>query len=157
MRWLVNTLATVGGVGYLPGAPGTAGSLVGLLLGFLTTPGLKDSPPYPFALLAAVVGGFFLGVASSGEAERLFGLHDPSCVVIDECVGMWAVMVAVPITRVPFLAVVAFVLFRVFDIVKPPPLKRLARLPGGWGIMLDDLGASAYTVGVLGVAKWLSG
>jgi phosphatidylglycerophosphatase A len=93
---------------------------------------------------------FLVSVVVSTAAERLFAAHDPLCVVIDEVWGMWAVMTAVPLVcQVPWLAALAFGLFRVFDIAKPPPLKWLARAPGGLGIVLDDAGAAAYTVGAL--------
>lgn len=151
MRWVVRAIATVGGIGYLPKAPGTAGSFVGVVLGLLTTPSFKDPQPYPTMLLLGLVACFFLGMAVSGQLERALGIHDPAIVVIDELWGMWAILVASPMVRVLPLTVIAFVLFRAFDIVKPPPLKRLGRLPGGWGIMLDDLGAAAYALGVLWV------
>ena len=153
MRWFVKTLATVCGLGYLPKAPGTAGSAAGLVLGFLTAPGLDASQPYPPGVLAALVAALLIGVISATHAERLSGLHDPGWIVIDECVGMWAVFVMAPSATTPALAAAAFVLFRLFDTVKPPPLERLARLPGGWGIMMDDLGASVYTVLVLWLAR----
>lgn len=151
-RWVVRTIATVGGVGYLPKAPGTAGSLVGLLVGFIAARPFKDPPQAASILLLALTACFFVGVAVSTQAERHFGARDPSAVVIDEFWGMWAIMVAAPlVSQGPLLAAIAFGLFRAFDIIKPPPLKRLSRLPGGWGIMLDDLGAAAYTFGVLWV------
>ena len=152
MRWAVKAIATVGFVGYVPRAPGTAGSLAGLLVGLLTAPAVKDPHPYPLRLLIGVVACFFLGVVVSTRAEREFGVHDPRPVVIDECWAMWAILVAAPLLCHAWpLTVVAFGLFRAFDIAKPFPLKDLGRLPGGWGIMLDDLGAAGYTVLVLWV------
>jgi phosphatidylglycerophosphatase A len=141
MRWFVKALATVGGLGYAPIAPGTAGSLAGLVLGVW-------GPREPGAvLLGWVVGGFLLGVTVSTAAERLIGTHDPSAVVIDEAWAMWVIMLSIPpVVSSGFVAAVAFVLFRAFDVVKPPPLRWMSRAPGGWGIMLDDLGAAAYTI-----------
>ena len=147
MKWVVKAIATVGGVGYLPVAPGTAGSFVGFLVGYLVVS--WGSPPLQLLSLAVT---FLVSVVVSTAAERLFATHDPVCVVIDEVWGMWAVMTAVPLVcQVPWLAALAFGLFRVFDIAKPPPLKWLARAPGGLGIVLDDAGAAAYTVGALWV------
>jgi phosphatidylglycerophosphatase A len=81
-----------------------------------------------------------------GAAEQELAQHDPPAVVLDEVWGMAAVVIALPQLRVSWWWLVAsLLLFRFFDIVKPPPLKRLAQLPGGWGIMADDLGAAAYT------------
>jgi phosphatidylglycerophosphatase A len=101
-------------------------------------------------LLLSLVVCFVVGVVASTQTERDLATHDPPCVVVDECWGMWAILVAAPlVSHVPVLAAIAFGLFRAFDIVKPPPLKRLAGLPAGWGIMADDLGAAAYSLLVL--------
>lgn len=140
MSRLARALATVGGIGYFPTAPGTAGSVVGLLLG-LWWPSLV-----PVAAL------FMIGVWASAETERLLHRHDPSCVVIDECVGMWGILAAIPQVRTSVIAaLLALGLFRFFDVRKPALVRRLARLPGGWGIMLDDVGAGFYTSVVLWV------
>jgi phosphatidylglycerophosphatase A len=157
MRLVARIIATVGFVGYVPVAPGTAGSLVGWLVGLLLVAAASGIvAANPQALWAGMVAGlavsFGLGVGSSQRLERDLGEHDPPAVVIDECVGMAAVVFACPfLVELPLMAIVAFVLFRLLDILKPPPLKWLARKPGGWGIMLDDLGASTYTVGILWV------
>jgi phosphatidylglycerophosphatase A len=144
MPWLARAIATVGFLGHLRTAPGTAGSLVGLIGGLLA----HHQPAWLGWLLLLV--GFVIGVAVATQVERELGTVDPSCVVIDECWGMWAVTSAVPlISEVAWLAVIAFILFRAFDIAKPPPLERLGRYAGGWGIMLDDLGAAVYTCLVL--------
>ncbi len=138
---LVNFLATGGGAGYLPWAPGTAGSCVGLLIGCLTA---SYAAPLRAGLL---VMALLIGVAVSTSAERAAGAHDPSFVVIDEVWGMWAAIAAFPsLLQAPGMMALAFVLFRLFDIVKPPPLKWFAKAPAGWGIMLDDVGAAAYTI-----------
>lgn len=136
MRRLARAIATVGGIGYLPIAPGTAGSVIGLLIGLFWP--LQGSVALRVAILGA---GFLVAVWASTVAERELKAHDPACVVIDEVLGMWVVVWLTPVLPL----VVAFVLFRLFDITKPPPLKILSRFPGGWGIVLDDLGASVYT------------
>jgi len=151
MRRLAEWVATVGGVGYCPIAPGTAGSAVGVLLGLATVRAC------PVSVILVWLGlGLALAILVSGITERARGILDPSFVVIDECWAMWAILVCVPeATRAWALGVLAFVVFRFFDVVKPPPCKRLARLPGGVGIVADDVGAAAYTVAVLWlVAKW---
>jgi phosphatidylglycerophosphatase A len=129
-------LATGLGSGYSPVVPGTAGSLVGLLL-FLPVHALP-----PAALLAAVAALSVVGVVSAGHVSRLVGIEDPGIVVIDEVAGMWVSLLFLPLT--PVTAALAFVIFRVFDVVKPFPARRLEDLPGGLGIMCDDLMAGAY-------------
>lgn len=146
-------LATAGGLGWMPVAPGTAGSAVGLLLGWL---GARTLPQVSALLLLVVT---FVGCALvCAEAERALGEHDPPRVVLDEVWGMAMVVMVLPGTAWSWTTLaVAFVLFRAFDTVKPPPLPQLARLRAGWGIMADDLGAAAYTCAVLLWAEWLSG
>ena len=138
-------LATVGGLGRLPLAPGTWGSVVGLLLGLLAV--RMVSFPMDVAVLVAA---FPLCAFICTQAERSLGQHDPPSVILDEVWGMAAVIVMLDWTASSWIIlVVAFLLFRAFDIVKPPPLKRFASLPAGWGIMADDVGAAAYAILVL--------
>lgn len=137
---LVARLATVVGTGlgagYSPIAPGTAGSLVGLALFW---PMQRLSGPFQVAL---VVLAFFVGVfASSVVAERA-GRKDPGLVTVDEVVGMWTSLLFVPLTPVTLAA--GFFLFRLLDVLKPYPARALEDLPGGWGIMSDDLMAGLY-------------
>ena len=113
--------------------------MVGLLL-FLP---LSHLPVLIYALVLA--GCAALGVWVAGEAEQLFGKKDASPIVIDEIAGMLLTYCAVPIALLPLLA--GFVCFRFFDIYKPLP--QLERLPGGWGIMLDDLFAGLLAQGCL--------
>jgi phosphatidylglycerophosphatase A len=141
-------IATSLGAGYFPVAPGTAGSVVGLALVIalrqtsLGTAGLGIS----LAAMAAVV--FALGVWSAGKAEKAFGRVDPGQVVIDEVLGQIITFIATP--RIPRVGLIAgFILFRVFDIIKPFPAGRAERFPGGWGIMLDDVVAGFYSLIVL--------
>lgn len=126
--WLV---ATAGGIGTVPGAPGTAGSVVGLALGLVASRVLS-----PFWYLVVVMGLFLLGVAAAQRVERTSGRHDPPQVVIDEVVGMLVALFALPVRGGVLVSV--FICFRALDIVKPFPIRRLERQPGGWGIMLDD-------------------
>jgi phosphatidylglycerophosphatase A len=129
-------IATGCHLGRIPRAPGTLGSLAGLLA-FLPFRSLSWTVHLPIVTLLLA-----LGVFAAGRAEAALGAKDPPVVVIDEIVGCWVALVAIPPSLPPLLA--AFALFRVFDIWKPFPADRAERLSGGWGIMLDDLVAAAY-------------
>ena len=133
---LATALATGHGSGYSPVAPGTAGSLVGLALFWavhhLSLPGQVVATAVLFAA----------GVAAAGHVARRLGVEDPGRVVADEVAGMWVSLLGLPLTGVT--AGAAFVLFRVFDVFKPYPARDLERLPGGWGIMCDDVMAGVY-------------
>lgn len=136
MRRFGVALATVGGAGYFPFAPGTVGSAIGVLL-YLAT---RSWPlVWQAALIVAVsVAGTWAGTV----AERHFGREDPGPVVIDEVAGQLVTFFA---TGISHLGVVAgFLIFRVFDIVKPWPARRFERFPGGAGIMADDLMVGVY-------------
>jgi phosphatidylglycerophosphatase A len=137
-------------VGTSPWAPGTAGSLVGVVAGWWASRLL--APPW---YLAATVVLFAVGVAASSRVERAAHRKDPSVVVIDEVVGMFVALFAVPLRIVDVL--IAFLCFRLFDITKPFPLRRLEAQPGGWGIMLDDLVAGIYANVLVRVGLWLTG
>lgn len=147
-RGLPLWIATGLGSGYFPVAPGTAGSALGLVLVIAFRQTSLD--PVRLAATLAVLAGllFVVGVWSAGKAERIFGRVDPGQVVIDEVVGQIITFVATP--RVGWIwLIVGFILFRFFDIVKPFPARRAERLPGGWGIMLDDVVAGLYSLTVL--------
>jgi phosphatidylglycerophosphatase A len=128
--------------GNLPKAPGTWGSLVGLLLFFILH--ALSLPAY----LAVVAGLFVVGSFAAGEAEKILDNRDPGVVVIDEIVGMLITMVAVPAT--PLTMVLGFIFFRIFDIAKPFPVNFFdQRFHGGLGIMLDDVMAGIYSLIIL--------
>lgn len=129
--------ATGFGLGYLPGPTGTYGSLLGLLLYWLAIPYLSDSWK---TVLAAIF--FFLAVISSTRAAGRFQRQDPGQVVCDEICGQWISLLYLPGSWRTLLA--GFLLFRFFDIVKPFPARRLEHLPGGWGIVADDVMAGLY-------------
>ena len=144
----VNFLAFGFGTGLAPVAPGTAGSLPGVLLFWLTL----DLGLYVQLTVAAVL--VVAGVWICGESARRIGVHDHGGIVWDEIAGMYLTLLAAPLTPIGWLA--AFVLFRVMDIVKPWPIRDLDhRLGGGVGIMLDDLVAALYAAVVLGLYRWL--
>lgn len=141
-------IATGAGSGYLPKAPGTWGTLVGLLL-WWPLAGLSLA-----AYLAAVAVLFIVGVASAGAAEKILDRGDPGVVVIDEIVGVLIALAAVPLH--PVAALAGFALFRLFDIAKPFPVGWVDRhLHGGLGIMLDDVAAGLYALLVLHLGLWL--
>ena len=141
-------VATGLGSGYSPVAPGTAGSLVGLLL-FLPLAGLA----WPVQLAATAVVAL-VGTLAAGRVARELGRNDPGLVVVDEVAGQWITLLALPLTSVTALA--GLLLFRVMDIVKPWPARDLERLPGGIGIMADDVAAGIYAHLLLrvGLAVW---
>ncbi len=145
-------IATAGGAGYFPIAPGTAGSLVGVAV----VVGLGQLPlPRALAiaaLAAAALALFALGVWAAGEAEEFFGRTDPGQVVVDEVVGQMLTFLLLPHATWKWL-VGGFLLFRTFDIVKPFPARQAERIPRGWGIMLDDVVAGVYGLAVLAVIE----
>ena len=128
-------LATCAGIGYVPWAPGTFGSLAGLILWYFV-------PQSPSIQIGAIVGVFLIGSWSGGVAERHFGGTDPSHVVLDEVVGMWITLLFNPVGWQGIA--IAFFLFRLFDVVKPYPANRLEALHGGVGVMADDAMAAIY-------------
>ena len=148
LDFLAKVVATAFGSGYSPVAPGTAGSLVGLAL-FVPLAG--RSLPVQLAAVAIVT---VVGALAGGRVATILGLEDPGLVVVDEVAGQWVTLLALPFT--PVIAVAGFLLFRVMDIVKPWPARDLENLPGGWGIMADDLAAGVYAHLVLrvGLAIW---
>lgn len=142
-------VATLGGVGRLPGAPGTWGSLAALPLWWgLGHLGLAG---YCLAWLAVTA----LGLWAAHRAVSLLRERDPQAIVIDEAAGQLLALAGAPATW--FAALLGLALFRVMDILKPWPVRRLEGLPGGLGVMADDLAAGALAwVGLQGV-MWLCG
>jgi phosphatidylglycerophosphatase A len=135
MRFVALALATSGGVGYIPFAPGTFGSLAGLLLWWL----LPGSLPVQLTVIVAI---FILGSWSGSVAERHFATTDPGPVVIDEVLGMLVTLFLNPVGWIG--AILGFLLFRASDIIKPYPANKLEQLHGGVGVMADDLMAAIY-------------
>lgn len=148
-------VVTALGAGYSPFAPGTAGAIVGVLVILLLhqIPGLHDPQVFFFTLLALTIFCCVLGAYSTDKLEPLWG-KDPSRVVIDEVIGVWIGMFGLPVTWQWLLA--AFVLFRFFDIAKPLGIRKLEAIPGGWGVMLDDVLAGVYTLIVLQLVNYLT-
>ena len=145
---LLNT-ATLWIAGRGPKAPGTWGSLVAMLLAPFAF--LPLSMGYRGIVLVAV---FVLGSLAASRAETILGKKDPGCVVIDELLGLWIAYLFFPQLS-PLLLFTGFVLFRIFDIAKPWPIRASETwLPGGWSVMLDDAIAGVYAGICLGIVKF---
>ena len=143
-------LATVGGAGFFPIAPGTVGSAVGVGVYLLT----RHWPwAWQLGLLAAII---LIGVWASGVTAAALNREDPGPVVIDEVAGQ---LVTLFLTGVgPTGAIIGFFVFRIFDIIKPWPARQLEDLPGGVGIVADDVMAGVYGwVVVTGILLWWPG
>jgi len=148
MKDPVHILAFGFGTGLAPVAPGTFGSLPGILLFWLTVDfGLNVQIGVAVAIALA-------GIWICGESARRIGVHDHGGIVWDEIVGMYVTLLAAPLSVTG--GVLAFILFRVMDIVKPWPIRDLDHsIHGGLGIMLDDLVAALYAALLLGLYGWL--
>jgi phosphatidylglycerophosphatase A len=143
--WAAIVIATAGGAGFSPKAPGTAGALVGVLV-YLLIEALHAGAYYPHAIIFL----FIVGIWASSRVERLWG-HDAQRIVIDEVVGQMITfgIVAGRYQLSAFYIVLGFGLFRLFDIVKPFPIRRLEKFRGGLGVMADDVGAGLLALAVL--------
>lgn len=130
------------GSGLAKKAPGTWGSLAALVIGWIITPKLIT------IIIAALIGVYICGLA-----EKMLGEEDPSCVVFDEWVGMWIAIWAIPHNLLWFI--LAFILFRLFDITKPWLIDKVQRYPKGLGVMLDDILAGIAARIVLAVLLWI--
>jgi phosphatidylglycerophosphatase A len=138
--------ATFFGVGLLRPAPGTWGSAATVLLWWLVSLWLAPStqPVAAIALSLLVIG---VGIPAATQVSRATGLKDPQFVVIDEVAGQLIALAFVPVSWKSLL--LGFILFRGFDIVKPPPVRNLERLPEGAGIVIDDVAAGLYALAVM--------
>lgn len=139
-------VGTFFGIGHLRPGPGTWGSAATVLLWAALGHALRADFRLPVAggltlLIAAI------GIPAATLVARASASKDPQFVVIDEVAGQMIALLAVPLTWKTFLA--GFILFRVFDIVKPPPVRQLEKLPGGTGIVLDDVAAGCYSLLVM--------
>jgi len=146
-------VATCGGLGYIPVAPGSVGALVGVglavALARLPVPDLWASVIVAAAALLILA----VGVSAATSAEAYFGRKDPGHVIIDEVMGQMVVLAVNPRAGWKWL-LGAYLLFRVFDVVKPFPARRLERLRGGWGIMLDDLAAGIWALAAFSLLRY---
>jgi len=142
MQRVIKLITSFFYLGHSPFVPGTLGSLAGLLIYFV----VKDKlPVYIFSVLFL----FALGMLFSSEAERIYKRKDAQMIVIDEACGMMLSLFLVPYNI--WIAIMGFVLFRVFDILKPPPARAIEKFSGAFGIMFDDIIVALYTNFILQV------
>jgi phosphatidylglycerophosphatase A len=157
-RILALALATAGGVGYAPIAPGTFGSMVGVAVYWVVVP----FGPLAVAFAAALASG--LGVWAAGEVERIYAKKDDGRIVIDEVAGQLITLLPLAALagpdrmRAPLPLLIGFLVFRGFDIAKPGPVRWAERrFPGGQGVMYDDILAGVLSAGVMALLFLLLG
>mgnify|MGYP006288987673 CR=1 FL=1 len=145
-KYLSVKFSTLGPLGHIPFAPGTWGSVFALLI----SPWLFMPFSLPVRLLLLITI-FVLGAVGAGHAEMLFDQKDPGCVIIDELLGQWVVLLAFNALNF-WQLLLGLVFFRIFDIFKPWPVRASETwLPKGWGVMLDDVFAGLYAALALGI------
>ena len=141
-------IATGGYLGHVPIAPGTFGSLPGLLICL----GISEVTLGYAIFLILVLIGAAIGIAQ--QAEKMIGGKDPNAIVIDEMAGMTVTLLGIPVT--PFSLVLGFFVFRGFDILKPFPARLMEqKIPGGAGIVLDDVMAGVYSNVLIRIVLWI--
>jgi len=142
-RLWATAIATFCGVGRLRPGPGSWGSAITVLLWAGVSYRLSPSSRVPVVIALAVLVAL-IGIPAATRVARASACKDPQFVVIDEVAGQLIALIAVPLAWKTFL--VSFILFRAFDIVKPPPVRQLEKLPEGAGIVLDDVAAGIYAL-----------
>lgn len=155
--WLVGTFF---GIGTLRPGPGTWGSLAAVILWWTVAHTLAPSRQWPLCILLAAVATL-IGIPAATRVARALGRKDPQIVVIDEVAGQLIALIGTPLafsapyTVRSFLPLfVGFILFRAFDMTKPPPVRALESLPEGTGIVVDDIGAGIYALIVMQLLLW---
>jgi phosphatidylglycerophosphatase A len=138
-RRLALLFTSVLGVGYAPVAPGTFGSIAGLAAAWVLL-AQTSWPAWSLAVAAVLLTP--LASLACGVIEREIGVEDPGFIVIDEVVGQWLTLAAIRPER-PLDWLGALALFRVYDVLKPWPIRRLEKIPNGWGVVADDFAAGA--------------
>jgi phosphatidylglycerophosphatase A len=141
-------VATFFGAGRLHPGPGTWGSASALLLWAALAHAISPTYRAPVVIALAILVTL-VGIPAATQVARASGTKDPQFVVIDEVAGQLIALIAAPLTWKTFAA--GFILFRAFDIIKPPPVRQLERLPEGTGIVLDDVAAGIYALAVMQV------
>jgi len=136
MKKVHEYIATIFGLGYFPVASGTVGSFAGLIVCLFLH-------RYIFLYVGVFLVLFTAGVISAGKKEAETNQKDPACVIIDEFACIFLVFLFIPLT--PLYIIAGFIIYRVMDIVKLPPMRAIEKLKGGWGIMLDDAVAAIYS------------
>lgn len=132
--------------GYFPVAPGTAGSCLAALIYLI--PGFE----IPYIILPIILFTFFYGVRVSAKMENILG-DDPSECTIDEFVGTWISFLFLPKNLI--VLIIAFIIWRILDILKPPPANIMEKLKNGWGVMLDDVASGVYTAVIMHLLLYL--
>jgi len=158
MRKFFILLGTVGGTGYIPILPGTAGTGIGVIIYLIFSKISKIFPgPFlePLSYLIILLVFIGAGVWISGKCNQYFKGNDNSSIVIDEVGGFLITMFALPFSM-RFL-LLGFILFRTFDITKPFKIEKIQKLPGGWGIMADDIAAGILANLVLQASRMMLG
>ena len=153
-RWAW-TLSTFFGAGYLKPGPGTYGSIAAVLLWYAVNRIFPETPLHTalHTLLAAILVTL-IGIRASTIVARESARKDPQFVVIDEVAGLWIALLFCPPNWIHGL--ICLVLFRLFDITKPFPVRQLEKLPEGWGIVFDDVAAGLYALGVASLLRiWI--
>jgi phosphatidylglycerophosphatase A len=146
---IVHFLATGGYLGHVPIAPGTFGSLPGLLICLGMS---RISLDYAVLLILVLTG---VAIVIAQQAKELIGGRDPSSIVIDEITGMTVTLLGIPLT--PFSLILGFLVFRALDILKPFPIRLLdQKVPGGAGIVLDDVMAGVYGNLLIRIVLWMT-
>jgi phosphatidylglycerophosphatase A len=138
-------IATVFGLGYFPIAPGTVGSLAGLVLCLILH-------KFTIIYILTFIILFVAGLRAAGKKETEAGHKDPSCVIIDEFACIFLVFLFIPLE--PVYIITGFIIYRIIDIIKVPPMRSAENLRGGWGIMLDDAISGIYTNIILHILKF---
>ncbi len=144
MNQLLRGFTSVGYVGLIPGAPGTYGSMVTLPLAYFWSIKVTNDPFITFGFILIIT---LLGVLASNKVSASLGVEDPGEIVIDELVGQWIAVLAIPGHWGYWLA--AFLLFRLFDIWKPWLIDKSQQLPGGIGVMMDDVLAGLLALAIV--------
>lgn len=149
------TVATFFGAGFGKPGPGTWGSIAAVLLWASVAWGLHPAPlTLALLLLAGIALTLLLGIPAATIAARESGRKDPQFVVVDEVAGQWIALLGSHAKLSH--ALVALILFRLFDITKPFPVRQLESLPEGWGIIFDDVAAGLYALGVASLLRlWI--
>ena len=143
-------IGTFFGIGHLQPGPGSWASAVTVMVWLLLTLGI--APPWqPWVVLSLGAIAILAGIPAASRGAGASGIQDPPFVVIDEVAGQLLAFIAVPVSWKSLL--LGFILFRGFDIAKPPPIRNLERLPGGLGIMMDDLVAGLFALFFMHIAK----
>ncbi|HZC22759.1 MAG TPA: phosphatidylglycerophosphatase A [Candidatus Binatia bacterium] len=139
-------VATFFGIGRLRPGPGTWGSVATVLLWYVLAQALPPAARTP-TVIGLAVAVILIGIPAATQVARASETKDPQFVVIDEVAGQLIALIAAPLAWKTFLA--GFILFRAFDIVKPPPVRQLEKLPEGIGIVLDDVAAGIYALVIM--------